>query len=55
MKKTYEVWTQGHGYIGVQLFSGNKWQCNSYIRQAVKKGAKPNHFTILVKSKKGDR
>lgn len=51
----YEVWTQYKGERGVQLFSGNKRQCNAYIRQAVKKGAQPNHFDLVVKFKKGDK
>lgn len=51
MKKVshYEVWTQYKGEAGVKLFSGNKRQCNAYIRQAIKKGGQPNHFTIIVK------
>lgn len=51
MKKVshYEVWTQYKGEAGVKLFSGNKWLCNAYIRQAIKKGAQPNHFTIIAK------
>lgn len=51
MKNTYEVWTQYKGELGVCLFSGNKWQCNAYIRQAVKKGAQPNHFGLRCKGK----
>lgn len=42
----YEVWTQDKGEAGVKLFSGNKRHCNAYIRQAIKKGGQPNHFTI---------
>ena len=55
MAKAYEVWTQYKGETGVCLFSGNKRQCNAYIRQAVKKGAQPNHFAVLVKFKKGEK
>lgn len=49
MGKKYEVWTCYKGEVGVFLFSGNKLQCKAYIRQAVKKGAKPNHFSLLYK------
>ena len=52
----YKVWTQYKGERGVLLFSGNKRQCNAYIRQAVKKGAQPNHFDIAVKfHRKGEQ
>lgn len=43
----YEVWTNSAGTPGVWLISGNKWKCNAYVRQAVKKGANPRHLTII--------
>lgn len=55
MKKIYEVWTQYKGEVGVKLFSGTKWACNAYIRQAIAKGAKPNHFAILVHSAREEK
>lgn len=49
MAKFYEVWTQYKGETGICLYKGNKRECNAYIRQAVKKGAQPNHFALLAR------
>ena len=51
MAKYYEVWTQYKGERGVILYKGTKRECKAYIRQAVKKGAQPNHFDLAVKFK----
>ena len=47
MTKMYEVWTCYKGECGVQLFRGTKKECNQYTKQAIQKGAKPNHLVTL--------
>ena len=47
MTKIFEVWTCYKGETGVYLFRGTKRECNKYVKQAIKAGAKPNHLTIL--------